>query len=496
MSVLKNVNVSNLDNTAYGEAHTESMTPFVAGNGVYGFIPSNFRTFLAGTGTATMESNLFKCTSGTTVGDYGVIRSFRSLNYKTGQGALIRTSGYFSAPQAFTWSGMGGFNIGDELSFGYNGANFGIWHRYGGHAEVQDIQVTGAASGAENATVTLNSVVYSIPLTAGTVQHNAYEIAQYLNANAPELEAEQLDDTVRIDYLSDGDKTGTFSFSSPTATGTVTEVNTGVSKVSHFYPKDTGISQGIDATGVDIKESWNGDALFAGFDPTKGNSYQINYQNGFGDLKFYVEDPDTGGFINVHTIKWGNSVTVTNLTNPSLRIGCYATCVGAATPVEVYCAYTAGFVEGYIAKTRNPRGDSNTKSIGTTNTNIMTIRNSRTYNARANQVEIDPSHLTLANDGGKTAIFEIRGNANVDTGETNFQPVANNIVAQKDVSGGEVSGGRLLGSFVVAKGQSLDINLNDFEIRQPPSLRLTISGRMSSGAAADLTASMVWYEDV
>lgn len=43
---------------------------------------------------------------------------------------------------------------------------------------------TGAASGSENATIILNDVEYTVPLTTGTTAHNAYEIATYLTANA------------------------------------------------------------------------------------------------------------------------------------------------------------------------------------------------------------------------------------------------------------------------------------------------------------------------
>lgn len=53
-----------------------------------------------------------------------------------------------------------------------------------------------------------------------------------------------------------------------------------------------------------------------------------------------------------------------------------------------------------------------------------------------------------------------------------------------------------LGTFVVAKGQSANIDLTTFLIRVPPSLRLVVSGRMASGSAADLTASITWYEDI
>ena len=463
----------------YDEIPTVKYNTFVAGSAVYGFIPTNFRTFLDGNGTADINENVFEVTSGNSLGDFGVIRSFRSLNYKTGQGAVIRFSGRFENPQALTWSGIGGFNIGDELSFGYDGLDFGIWHRYAGLAEVQSLQITSGASGAETASVTIDGTLYSIQITAGTAQFNAYEIADYLKDNGVGFNVEQVDDEVRIDFISDGDKTGAFTFSSATATGAWTELTAGVLKTSTHIPI----------------ADWNGREV-EGLDPTKGNAYQITYQNGFGDAHFYIEHPDTGRYTEVHTLKWANNNNITNLTNPSLRLGCYATSIGSAVPTKVQCAYVAGFVTGSVSATNNPRAFSNTKSIATAATNILTLRNSYTYNGRSNQVEIAPLGLTLANDGAKTAVFELRAESTVG-GVTNFQESGVNIVAQTDISGTTVStDGRLLGSFVVARGQSLEVDLTKFLIRIPPSLSLVISGVMTSGSASDLTASITWYEDV
>lgn len=469
----------NLQKTAYDELHVESENIFVSGNAVYGFIPSNFRTFLEGAGTATTSENLFKVTSGTALADYGVIRSFRSVNFKTGQGATIRFSGYFESPQALTWSGMGGFNVGDELSFGYNGLVFGVWHRYGGIAETRTIQITLAAAGSGTATLTLNDVEYVVPIVAGTVQSVASQIALYLKANATELGAEQLDDSVVIDYLSDGPKTGTFSYSSTTsATGTITQNRAGVTKTSIHTPY----------------ESFNTSSI-SGFNPELGNNYMIRYSNGFGDAEFYIQDSVTSQYKLVHVMRWANTTTVTNLTNPSLRVGVYATSIGATTATNVYMAYIGGFISGKNLKTRNPRSFNASKSIGTTTTNILTIRNNRTFNLRANQVEIEPDLLTISNDGVKTAVFTIRTNATV-AGTPNFQTVGNNLVTSSDIAGTTVTNGTIIASFVVGAGQSEIIDLTPYNIRVPPDLTITISGRFISGASNDLTASLAWYEDI
>lgn len=474
MSILNDNN----QRSSFGELVNAQNIPQVTGNAVYDFIPSNFRTFTDGAGTAKAEDNVFKVTSGTSLADYGTIRSFRSLNYKTGQGAVIRTCARFNNAEALTWSGAGAINLGDELSFGYNGLIFGIWHRYDGKAEVQSLQVTDQAEGSEDATVTINSVVYTVPLTSGTVQHNAYEIEQYLQANGEGFEAEQVDDTVIIDFTSDGNKAGTYSFSSATAKGTFTEDMQGVTKTSTHIPQS----------------SWNGTKV-TWLDPSKGNTYMISYQNGYGDAHFYIED-ESGKNVEVHTINWSNKNDSPNLSNPSIHVGCYATSIGATTAVTVECAYLSGFISGEVRNTRNPRSYQNTKAINTTLTNIFTLRNSRTYNGLHNQIEIQPLMINLTNDTGRIAEFQIRANASVD-GDTNFQEVGSNLASQVDTEGGEVSeNGRLLVSVNVARNATVTVDLTPLVIRQPPSLRLVIAGRRTTGGTDDLGASLTWYEDV
>jgi len=179
------------------------------------------------------------------------------------------------------------FSATDALCFGYNGTSFGILHRYGGALEIQEIQITVAASGNETVTLTLDGTIFSIPVTSGTVQHNAYEISEYLVANTSAWKIEQVDDTVIILAQSVGDKTGTFSISSTgDCDGTFTEVLAGAANTEEWV----------------AQANWNRNTV-SWLDPQKGNVYKIEFQYlGFGDINFYVEDPATGTFCLVHQI--------------------------------------------------------------------------------------------------------------------------------------------------------------------------------------------------
>lgn len=473
------VEVTNAQQAAYGEAIIAQNQIIVSGNGVYGFIPANFRGLNSLDGTNSISQNVFRVFSGTSISSYGSLRSFRSVNYKAGQGSLCRFGARFT-PAANTWSGIGAFNVGDEYSFGYDGLTFGIWHRYGGIPEVQLLTLTVGATSAGNATLTLNGTVYTIPLTIGTTQKNAKEIANYLTVNEPAVIASQNNNTVIINFNTDGNKTGLFAYTSAVGSvGSLSEYKQGVNKTSVHHPV----------------VNWNGPYDTTWINPELGNTYQIIFQNGYGDIDFYIENPATSRMELVHTIRWANLNTTTNVLNPGLHLGMYATALGTTTGATVDCPFISGFTTGTLNKTRNPRAFSNTKSIDTTETNILTVRCRNNYNGFPNQVEIEPLIATFANDGVKTAIFEVRTGATV-AGDPNFLDVGTNLVSEYDLSGTSVTGGVPIATFVVAKGQSLLADLTSLSIRVPPTLAMTISGRVTSGAAADLTASLSWYEDV
>ena len=469
--------------TAFGESSVAENTAFIQSTAVYNLIPSNFRSYTNLSGTTSASGRTFICTTGTTVYGYGAIQSLRTLNYNAGQGGLMRFAGFFPSNTASSWSGIGLLSLSDEFSFGYDGTTFGIWYRRNGEAEVRTITVTGAAGGATNLTLTLNSVAYTIPLTVGTTALNAYEIATWLNANQSVWQADQVGSTVIISASSDGAKSGTYTYSHATSTGTIRQDAAGVTKTSTHIPQ----------------ASWNQDTLSSwttALDPAKGNVYQISYQYlGFGAIRFYIEDPETGEFTLVHMIKYANTSTTTSVHNPSLRFGMYAASVGSTTDISVKCSSVSAFVQGKVRKTRNPRATTNTQSVTTTNTNVLTVRNRRTYNSIYNQVEFEPIHLSVSSESNQNVIVEIRTNA-VFSGSTNFTNVGTNLVTDVDTTANTVSNGTLLAAFAVGAKGTLSQGLTEFEIRIPPSLQFTVSARVTSGAASNVTATLTYYEDL
>jgi len=153
------------------------------------------------------------------------------------------------------------------------------------------------------------------------------------------------------------------------------------------------------------------------------------------------------------------------------------------------------FVNGNVFKTRNPRAVKNTQSVTTSFTNVLTLRNRRTYNYIYNQVEIEPVNLTISSESTKNVEIEIRTNP-VFASDTNFANVGTNLVGDVDTTANTYTNGTLLAAFTLSGNGNNTINLADFNIRVPPTLQLCIGARVTSGAASNVTAALTYYEDI
>lgn len=474
------IKTSTVDNSknAYGDLSVTSKRHFIDAAPVYNLIPSNFRQFSLGTGSSEAVNHEFKTSTGVDQFSYGAIRSFRSLNVRYGESASVRFGARFPDSVANSWQGVGLFNIGDEASFGMNGTDFGVWHRYGGKAEIRELQITSGASGGETATITVNDEVFNVPITSGSAQLNAHEISQYLNVNATAFTSNQIDDVVEVYFLSDGAKNGTYSFTSSSATGVFSQVTAGITKTSDF-----------------VKLSDFNGSVPADFDSTKGNQYSISFQYGYGPINFYIYDQVYQRRRIAHTVLWQSNNNGSNFTNPSMHAGLYCVSIGSTTNISTYCSHISAFVDGDISPVRNPRSEENTKSLSTTKTVIFQIRNKRVYNGEANQAEIDPKILTISNESSKNCEIRLRGNPTVG-GTPNFQEIGTNLISEIDTSSTTASGGRKLTSFVVGPGQNQIINLETLKIRIPPTLTVAITGRFTGTSSSEVTAALTWIEDI
>ena len=292
-----------LPRTAFGEVSVSEHTPITQITAAYG-VPEKVESFSVLGGTTGAENSLFFATSGITPLALSAVLTRRQVTYRAGQGLLSRLTAIFDTPVAGSSQVSGLINNTDILGFGFEGEIFGIIYRHDGASDIHELTITVPAAASENATITIDTIPYTVPLTAGTVQHNAFEIANSLNAQVPNYDFTSNNDQVVsrsfLAFVGNG-----FAFSSPTAVASWIEVQQGILPINDFIPQT----------------EWNLDKR-SDLDPLLGNVYQIKLQYlGFGGIEFSIEDKQNSQLVPVHVIRYANTNLTPSVGNPTFRVG-------------------------------------------------------------------------------------------------------------------------------------------------------------------------------
>lgn len=475
--------------SSFGELNTIQQTPIIQQNFAYGQLNGQqIEQFTAG---ASITGSAGKVTMGLgdTVGFYATIRTRRQIRYRTGQGAMARFTCVFDSANAVdgTLQLAGVFSAFDGYGLGYNGSTFGIMRRYGGASEIRRLEVTTAAGGAETMTITLNGTETTVDLTnaAASKEFTAYEIANEFSLAGWTAEHEG----VYVYFLNDTDgaKSGSYSVSSATAVGTFTQIKAGVSKTETW----TALS------------NFNGDnTLSTWFDPSKGNVYQIDYQwLGFGAIRFWVEDPNTGKFTLIHTIRYANRNTTTSTMNPNFRILFAIANLTAGAALSMTVHSIAAFNQGKIRSLDPSFGFASEKLTvsGGTETSILAIKNRLVYGTLWNQAEILIRAVSVSCEGTKPCQFRfyLQNSGDIGGGTTSDYPdwqvvSASDSVALTDVNAVTASSTLVL-ALSTGKSDSRLIDMSNFNIILNRGAMFIVTAE--SSANADFSVSINWVED-
>ena len=476
------VNTSpDLDRTAFGELTVAELTPEVQISAVYG-VREDIQQVFSGTGAAvTAVDGNFVVTSGTDAAGLSSALSNRSATYRNGQGLRISFTALFDPPQVSNIQLAGAINSEDAFAVGYSPAGvFSFVRGYGGAGELQELQITTGAAGAENATITVDGVGYTVPLTAGTAQHNAYEIAVSLQAQVPNYTFTSNDDTVTA-IAAAPVAAGAFAFSSATAVAAWTQLKAGVAPTFDFVSE----------------ADWSHPPSWV-FDHTKGTPFIIKIQYlGYGGITLWGENPVTSEFELLHIYGYSNANTIPSVTNPTFRIGWASQNLGNTTSVSVRGASAAAFVEG--KKVLDERGrplDNEIASLTTTRLNLITLRNRAVLNNKVNRVVVYPRLLVLGAAHNKTVIFTLSLGATFSAPLTfQYLDSVNSAVEYSYTSSPVASLGRNVLTVRVRSTANVVIDLQKVLDAVFPREALTISVVTSSGAGAEADASMSFIED-
>lgn len=474
-------NVSqDLDKTAFGELSVAEPTPEVQISAVNGLRDDTQKIFAGtGSGVSVVDGN-YVCNSGSDTTGLSSVLSSKEATYRNGQGLGCRITALFKSgiPNAIQLAGF--INGNNAFAFGYNGTEYGIVRAYDGVTEFQELEVTTAATGAENATITIDGTGYTVPLTSGTEEHNAYEIAVSLNSQVPNYSFTS-NGVIVSGLAAVPIAAGAFAFSSATAVATWTQINIGQAATFDWIPQT----------------NWTNPPNFA-LDPEKGNVYQIKVQYlGYGGIKFYIENPVTTDFDLVHIYEYSNAHTVPSVNNPTFRVGWAVQNLGNTTPIELKGASAEGFIEGKKVFDESGRGMSAENiALGATRVNVLTLRNRLHMNNSINRISVYPTLLVTSAAHNKTVILYI----SVDEtflGDLDFKYIdeVNSAVEYANDGAVALGTGREVGAFRLRSPTPLSIPMERLLNTLPPRQALTISAETSSGTGAEVDVSIAWNED-
>jgi hypothetical protein len=471
-----------IQKTAFGESSVAENTPVFQISTQYRQVGQTASVLVNG-GTSGTGSSKFFAESSAAANSLGSILSRRALTYRPGQGAKGRFTAKFDPPADGNEQDVGLLGFNDTLSFGYDvNKVFGIWYRRFAQQEVQVLTVTTGASGAETATVTVDGVAYSVALTAGTAQHNGYQIAESLNLQLSLWDFDSRWDgaTATVTAIQNlvSATVGAFAFSSATAAGAWAQAESAQEWTDEHIPQS----------------QWNGDYDFT-ITPGKLTPYEISFEYlGAGGLYFKAENPETADFEIVHTIQAAGLNDNPTLRNPTFRIGAASENKTGTTVVRVESASMGGFIEGKKVNTSGSRGtSSNTAGVGTTPTNIITLRNRNEYGGIRNLAEVIIGIVGASSDAVKPVNVElILGAIPLGSGNSfifeDFDSADSVVQVAKNST--PVTNGR-----VIAAGEPGQLDFSNLDQILIPGETLTIAMNVASGASVDMQASAIWFED-
>lgn len=469
-----------LDKTAFGELSVAEATPEVQISAVAG-IRDDVQQVFAGVGSGiSADSGNFVCTSGTSSNGISSILSKREATYRNGQGLLCRITALFETSKPNSIQLAGFINGNNAFAFGFNGTEYGIVRAFNGVTEFQELQVTTGASSSENAIITVDGVGYTVALTAGSVEHNAFEVAANLNIQVP-----------NYTFSSNGDivsalsgipvAAGSFSFTSSSAVAVWSQLNVGSPATFDWVPE----------------VEWTNPPVFT-IDPTKGNVYQIKIQYlGYGGIRFYIENPDTTEFDLVHVYKYANQNIVPSVSNPTFRIGWVVQNLGNTESISVRGSSAASFVEGKKIFDERGRGlSAENTALTTTRVNILSIRNRLNMNNSINRVSVYPKSLVASAAHNKTVILHL-DIASTFSDDLIFQYLdkTNSAIEFATDAAAVSNGGRQIATIRLRSTTPIILDLQKFLDILLPKETLTISAETSQGVGAEVDVSIVWIED-
>jgi hypothetical protein len=479
--------------STFGELLTAKLTPVAQGDFVFNVNNQIFTNRQFAGGTLTVSDGMAVLDSGTDPSGSAVVQLRRGLKYKPGQGSLMRATALFDTPSAGNaqFIGLGSSECGYFI--GYFGEYFGILHSEDGQREIRKLTITtGATTG--NVTVTLDGDSISVPVTGGSdITQTAYQLSlqDYSNVGNGGWLADAIGDSVYFLSARSGPMGGSYSVAGSSIVGTFSQIKAGEAQTNTFIPSGSFNIDTLDG---------NGPSRMI-FDPQMGNVFQIGFQYlGFGNAKFYIENPETGGPQQFHEIKNANSRTTPVLSNPNVNV--LATCanIGGITSTQLRTVSMAAYVEGDLYKLDPKFAYSKTINAlsSLSYVPLTLLKVNRIFHNKSCYGEFDLLQVAASNDANtKTLTIGFFLNAEV-SGDVNYQYIDqnNSIVSYAELDPATqtiTTTGLPFYEIVVGGNSSTSFDIKDLQFVFGPGSSLLIAAKVSS-SPINGSVSINWYE--
>lgn len=480
--------------SAFGEPIAVPVTPVVQLDGIYGYDARRFFAYERN-GGVTSINGLMSVSTNSTANACATLYSHRIVRYRPGQGAMTRFTAQFSAPSNNHVQLAGFMSSENGLMIGYNGTQFGVLRRHRGRVPIHRFTITGAPTGTETVTVTLNGVAYTVSVT-GTILNVVTTLG---NATYGTWDVEYTDTTLTFIGPEATAAGGTFSLTTQvggTLTATSTQLQAGAA------PTDVWTYQ----------TDWNIDTMDGAgpsqlvLNPQKLNVYQISFRwLGAGEIRYAIENSETGDMMFFHHDHYSNRYTETHLHNPSVSVGYSVQSTNSATAnISVSGASMMGAIEGILSPTQTPGSVSVSRndSMGSGSVyHILSLHNRREFKGVPNQREVIIKSLsagasTAGSAPAKISVYLLP----TYTANVAYYPVVNTNTTAVLVSNTHTTINTTATTYppffecFVASGSPTTVDLSELRIALWPGAHVAVA--ISSGSTIQVAdAALTFIED-
>jgi hypothetical protein len=256
------------------------------------------------------------------------------------------------------------------------------------------------------------------------------------------------------------------------------------------------------------QSDWNGEDRFDGtgpsrhvLDPTKGYPYQIQLQwLGFGAIKFYIEEPSSGDFILVHTIRYAGTETDPSILNPNVPLYAVAENHGNTSDIILQTPSMGALSEGSgLDVGSNVRNSfhAGVAAAGTAGKTCYSIRNKLINimgGVNTNRVTTHVDQISIRAASANDQFVTLYLGATLSGSVWSDLNTSASCV-EVDTSGTmTIPSGYPLATFCVAGGASVVENLSLYAIRIRPGETLTIV-HFAEQATVNGRTALSWHEE-